>query len=107
MMVKLAVHGLRSADKYHRDCEKPTLIPSLQKFDSCGGFPNWHLSDSTWRTAFGRFAMSAPVPLRTDFDAASMGKARGATHCAHDQRTSSAYVLSDRGKRRRCRPSLL
>src|ERR1700731_3612509 len=44
------------------------LIPSLRKFDSCGGFPNRHLSDSPWQTAFERFAMSTPVPLRSDFD---------------------------------------
>src|SRR5467141_206994 len=33
-----------------------------------GGFPNRHLSDSPWQTAFERFAMSTPVPLRSDFD---------------------------------------
>src|SRR6266550_3674108 len=34
--------------------------------------------DSTWQTAFGRFAMSTPVPLRSDFDAAQLHKlARG------------------------------
>src|SRR3984893_790235 len=37
-------------------------------FDSCGGFRNRHLSDSPWQTAFERFAMSTPVPLRSDFD---------------------------------------
>src|ERR1700724_232916 len=45
------------------------LIPSLSKFASCGGFPNRHLSDSPWQTTFERFAMSTPVPLRSDFDA--------------------------------------
>src|SRR6202023_3250465 len=33
-------------------------------------FPNRPWSDSTWQTALERFAMSAPVPLRPDFDAA-------------------------------------
>src|SRR6202045_4318507 len=49
------------------------LIPSLRKFDSCGGFPNRHLSDSPWQTAFERFAMSTPVPLRSDFDFDAIG----------------------------------
>src|SRR3984893_616180 len=38
-------------------------------FDSGGGFPNRLLSDSPWQTTFERFAMSTPVPLRSDFDA--------------------------------------
>src|SRR2546421_12341923 len=33
--------------------------------------------DSTWQTAFGRFAMSTPVPLRSDFDAAQLHKLAG------------------------------
>jgi hypothetical protein len=46
------------------------IVPSLWEVGSRGGFPNRLGSDSTWRTAFEEFAMSAPVMLGSGFDGA-------------------------------------
>ena len=43
-------------------------------------FPNRYFFDSPWQTGFEGFAMSTPVPLRSDFDAISLRKLARRSH---------------------------
>jgi hypothetical protein len=61
---------------------------------------------STWRTAFGRFAMSRPVPLRTGFDAAGLRKlarqSPAGIYAGGPARTRRGLAASERGSCATC-----